>query len=190
MVETSNEEYQRLQTRLKELESAVAVRKRAEEALRKAYDELETRVEERTAELAKVNKKLQNQITERQQAEEALEAAHAFRQAIIDGVAEPIMVIGIDYRVRLMNRAAREFSSGGADVSESLLCYQISHRRETPCDGIEHPCPLEQVRESGQPVTVVHEHYQANGERRVVEVIASPLWGADGTFQGIIESVR
>ena len=190
MVETSNKEYQRLQTRLKELESAVAVRKRAEEALRKAYDELETRVEERTAELAKVNKELQNQITERQQAEEALEAAHAFQQSVIDGVAEPILVIGIDYRVKLMNRAAREFSSGGADVPKSLLCYQISHQRETPCDGIARPCPLEQVSESGQPVTLVHEHYRANGERRFVEVIASPLWGTDGTFQGIIESVR
>jgi signal transduction histidine kinase len=55
---------------------------------------------------------------------------------------------------------------------------------------MEHPCPLEQVRESGQPVTMVHEHYQADGERRLVEVIASPLWGADGAFQGVIESVR
>jgi PAS domain S-box-containing protein len=129
-------------------------------------------------------------ITEGKRAEEALEAAHAFRQAIIDGVAESIMVIGIDYRVQLMNRAAREFSSEGADASESLLCHQISHQRETPCDGTEHPCPLEQVRQSGQPVTVVHEHYQANGEWRVVEVLASPLWGVDGTFQGIIESAR
>ncbi len=129
-------------------------------------------------------------VTERQQAEEALAAAHAFRQTIIDGVAEEIMVIGADYRVRLMNRAAREFSSGGAGVSESLLCYQVSHRRETPCDGTECPCPLEWVRESGQPVTLVHEHYQANGERRLVEIVASPLWGADGAFQGIIESMR
>jgi PAS domain S-box-containing protein len=129
-------------------------------------------------------------ITEGKRVEEALEAAHAFQQAIIDGVAESIMVIGIDYRVQLMNRAAREFSSGGADASESLLCHQISHQRETPCDGTEHPCPLEQVRQSGQPVTVVHEHYQANGEWRVVEVLASPLWGADGAFQGIIESAR
>ena len=68
------------------------------------------------------------------------------------------MVIGLDYRVKLMNRAAREFLSGSADASKSLLCHQVFDRRETPCDGIEHPCPLGQVRESGQPVTVVHEH--------------------------------
>jgi PAS domain S-box-containing protein len=129
-------------------------------------------------------------LVERKRAQEALEAADAFQQSVIDGVADSIMVIGTDYRIKLMNRAAREFSSGGAGASESLLCYQISHRRETPCDGIEHPCPLEQVRESGQSVTVVHEQYQANGERRFLEVIASPLWGADGTFQGIIESRR
>ena len=49
---------------------------------------------------------------------------------------------------------------------------------------------MEQVRQSGQPVTVIHQHYQANGEPRFVEVVASPLWGADGIFQGIIESVR
>lgn len=114
----------------------------------------------------------------------------ALPQLIIDGVAEPIMVIGTDYRVRLMNRAAREFSSAGAKAPQPTLCYQVSHRRSEPCDGIEHPCPLEQVRQSGQPVTVVHQHYQANGELRYVEVIASPLWGADGTFEGIIESVR
>jgi len=144
---------------------------------------LEKEVEAKTGELQESHERLLTVL-------DNLEAAHAFRQAIIDGVAEPIMVIGIDYRVQLMNRAAREFSSGGADASESLLCHQISHQRETPCDGVEHPCPLAQVHESGQPVTVVHEHYQANGERRLVEIIASPLWGADGTFQGIIESTR
>jgi signal transduction histidine kinase len=129
---------------------------------------------------------------ERRRAQEALEAAHAFQQSIMDSVTEPIMVIGLDYRLESMNRAAREFSSGsgGGDESQPLTCYRVSRHRETPCDGIEYPCPLEQVRELGQPVTVVHDHYQANGERRFNEVIASPLWGEDGTFQGIIESVR
>ncbi len=129
-------------------------------------------------------------ITERKRAEEALKAAYTFQQAILDGVAHPIMVIGADYRVKLMNRAACEFSGGDFGVSNPIFCYQVSHQRETPCNGLEHPCPMEQVRQSGQAVTVVHQHYQTNGQLRYVEIIASPLWGPDGAFQGIIESIR
>jgi PAS domain S-box-containing protein len=47
-------------------------RKRTEEALRKAHNELERRVEERTAELAKVNDKIRREIEERKRAEESL----------------------------------------------------------------------------------------------------------------------
>ncbi|MCJ7600100.1 MAG: PAS domain-containing protein, partial [Desulfobulbaceae bacterium] len=47
-------------------------RRQAEEALRRSHDELELRVEERTAELTKVNETLHNEITERKRAEEAL----------------------------------------------------------------------------------------------------------------------
>jgi diguanylate cyclase (GGDEF)-like protein len=47
-------------------------RELAEEALRKAYSELERRVNERTAELAKANEELRNEIAERKRAEKAL----------------------------------------------------------------------------------------------------------------------
>ena len=46
------------------------VRKLADEELRKAYNELEMRVEERTAALVKANEELQTEIAERKQAEE------------------------------------------------------------------------------------------------------------------------
>ncbi len=127
---------------------------------------------------------------ERIRAENALEAAHALQQSIIDGMPQPIMVIGADYRVMSMNQTAREFSSAGAGTSKLLYCYQVSHRRDGPCGGTGHPCPLEQVRDSGQPVTVVHEHHQGHGGRRLVEIIAAPLRATDGSFQGIIESMR
>jgi PAS domain S-box-containing protein len=133
---------------------------------------------------------IQRDITQRKQASEALENAHAFQQLIVDGVGHPIMVIEPDYRVRVANKAAQEFSYGEGESVKPIYCYQMSHRLEVPCDGIEHPCPLAQVRQSGQPVTVVHQHYQANGEQRFVEVVASPIQSIDGSFQGIIESMR
>jgi signal transduction histidine kinase len=48
-------------------------RKQAEGALQKAHDELENRVEERTAKLSEANKKLRRQIIERKKAENALQ---------------------------------------------------------------------------------------------------------------------
>ncbi|HEX73788.1 MAG TPA: PAS domain S-box protein [Dehalococcoidia bacterium] len=168
----------------------ITERMSAQEALVKAKDELEIRVKERTAEMAMANQNLSLEIIERRRAQETLEAAHMYQQSVIDGVAESIMVVGVDYHVKLMNRAARQFSSALTDTAKPLFCYQVSHQRETPCDGIEHPCPMEKARQSGLTVTVVHEYYQTNGERRFFEVIVSPLLGADGTFQGIIESKR
>jgi PAS domain S-box-containing protein len=50
----------------------ISERKHAEEALRNAHDELEMRVEERTAELSKANALLQQEVSERKQVEEAL----------------------------------------------------------------------------------------------------------------------
>ncbi len=133
---------------------------------------------------------IQRDITERIRAKESLEAAHTFQQSIIDGIPEPIMVINTDFRVTLMNRAAREFSAGHDCKPFPNFCYQISHQREEPCTGNEHPCPLEDVKESYQPITVVHEHYQANGERRLIEIIAAPYFNTSGDFLGIIESNR
>src|SRR5262249_45822490 len=49
----------------------VPARKRAEEALRKAHDELEERVRERTRELSRANARLEKQMAKGQQVEEA-----------------------------------------------------------------------------------------------------------------------
>ncbi len=60
----------------------ITKQQQAEEALQQAHNELEIRVEERTAELRKSNEKLQSEIAERQRAEEEVILLQAMTQAI------------------------------------------------------------------------------------------------------------
>jgi PAS domain S-box-containing protein len=116
-------------------------------------------------------------------------AAHELLQATIDGVNEPIILIGTDYQVKLMNQAVRDNYPIGKRTGP-VYCYQVFHHRDTPCRGAAHPCPLEQVRESLRPITVVHEHVRLDGEKHLVEISISPVLGEDGTLTGIVELAR
>src|SRR6266850_2115737 len=62
------------------LEREIAERRRAEAALQAARDELERRVEERTAELARANEELRTEMGRRQQADEERQQA---KQALL-----------------------------------------------------------------------------------------------------------
>lgn len=123
------------------------------------------------------------------QVERERQEAYEFLQTTIDGVAEPVMVIGVDYQVRLMNRIYRE-QYAPKSKGIPLTCYALSHHRETPCDGLDHPCPLAQVSQTLMPVTMVHEHQTADGGIRVIELLASPLFNNTGQLIGIVESSR
>lgn len=62
------------------------VLRRSQEALRKAHDELELRVKERTAELLKANVNLKEQIIERKRAEKELRESEGRYRSLFDGV--------------------------------------------------------------------------------------------------------
>jgi len=74
----------------------VTKRKRAEAALRKAKDELERRVEERTAQLLNANARLREEINERRKTEQALQESEARFRTLVEHAPEIILVLDAD----------------------------------------------------------------------------------------------
>ncbi len=78
-------------------------RKRAEAALQKAHDELEHRVEERTAELTEANEQLRQEMAEHAQAERALRQSEKLLRATLESTADGILVVNENGRVTHSN---------------------------------------------------------------------------------------
>ncbi len=66
----------------------ISERKRTEEALRKAHEELEIRVQERTSELARANEVMQGEIIERKRTEENLRKSEERYRSILESIQE------------------------------------------------------------------------------------------------------
>lgn len=104
-------------------------RKRAEEALRRAKEELELRVEERTAELRLSNESLLREIEERQQAEEALAVERQRLMAVLDRIPAYVALIAPDYTLPVVNREfVQRFGEPG-----HRRCFEFLFGRKEPC---------------------------------------------------------
>ena len=107
----------------------ISEHKRAEQALRKAHEELEMRVGERTEELTKASEQLRAEITERKQAERAVQEARKYVEGIVETVREPLMVLDADLRVISANRSFyRTFKVAPAETVGQFI-YDLGNRQ-------------------------------------------------------------
>lgn len=91
----------------------VTARRRAEEELQRAHDELERRVEERTGELTRANEVLQQEVAERQRAEEQLRRRVAFEK-LISSISSNFINLApeqVDEGINQTLRAVGEFAA-------------------------------------------------------------------------------
>lgn len=122
-------------------------------------------------------------ITEKKQYDDRLSQQKAFLETVIESLPYPFYVINAaDHRIVMANSQA----SPGKDWQE-LTCHQLTHHRDTPCDGGEHRCPLQEVKRTGQPVIMEHIHFDAQGNKQYIEVHGYPICDDHGQVVQMIE---
>ncbi len=125
----------------------IIVRKQAEKTLQKAYDEMEQRVEDCTAELLRKTELSKLEVPDRKKVEEALLTSAQEWRATFDAVKEGIALVDLEQRILRCNnslvhilgrsfseingRTFSEFLHGALEpINSSFLRMLESHRRE------------------------------------------------------------
>lgn len=146
-------------------------RKRAQEALRRAYAELEVRVQERTAELVKTNETLRREIVERKRVERALRETKQKFRALAETVPEIVFTVCPDGRVDYTNPRFQEFTGQSCDSEKGFSWMQALH-----------PEDVESINErrkhclrTGEAYEMKHRLRHRDGEYRWVLCRAQPI---------------
>ncbi len=115
-----------------------------------------------------------------------------FLQSIIDGVDEPIMVIETDFRVSLMNASAkRSMNEFSIMDRNSPKCYEIIHKKSTPCKDMSFECPLKKVIRTKKKTSIIYKYgAEINSVGKYIEISATPLMNENNEVTAIIEVSR
>jgi signal transduction histidine kinase len=112
--------------------------------------------------------------TERKRAEEKIQKSKATLQAVFDGISDPLLMVGKDMSVKILNRSAAEYYQVKSQDVNGKPCYQAFRAGSNPCAG----CDIPSAVSHGKPATF--ERKGVADSDRVEQVVIYPLKEKEG----------
>ncbi|MEJ5329172.1 MAG: PAS domain-containing protein [Desulfobaccales bacterium] len=113
-----------------------------------------------------------------------------FLETIVNGIADHMMVIDLDYRIIEVNRALLEMVGMKKEQVVGRHCYEISHHLHEPCQLPDHPCPLNEAVQTGKAASATHVHFDKEGRERYYHVVCHPLKDESGQVVQVVDLSR
>jgi PAS domain S-box-containing protein len=185
----------------KEASKEIMDRKLAEQEVKRLNEELECRVAWRTAELEAANQKLQNEILERIQVEEAVKDSERRMAGIIDFLPDATFVINKNGKVIAWNRAIEKMTG----IKPEDILDKDNYEYSLPFYGKRRPILIDQVLKSNPDYERIYEKVKKQEDGSLIGEAfiqnmkgkasyllgnAAVLYNSEGEVYGAIESIR
>lgn len=160
----------------------ITARRQAEVRLRQAYQELDQRVQERTADLAAANQRLEQEVRERRRSEEAARRQGAEYQLLLDHV--PAMIWFKDDRNTIIRANAAAVATAALSVG-SIEGRSVYDLYPEEADAY-YQDDLQVMRTGQSKLGIVEQITLAGGEKRWLRTDKIPYRDADGRIIGVV----
>ncbi len=136
--------------------------------------------------------KLEADITQIKEAEDALKRSYEFTRAILDNINDSISIINVsDFTiVDVNNTFMKEYGIKEKSQVIGKTCYEVTHQRPDVCSPPDDKCPLTNAVKNGAHIAVEHVHYDMTGGKKYVEVTASPIRNEKGEILQVVHTSR
>ncbi len=115
-----------------------------------------------------------------------------FLRPLIDGLECEFVVVDRELRITQYYTPLLRQNKLLEQTAIGQHCFEVSHRRNRPCELGEHECPVRKVLETNEKVTVTHYHenqLEGKGRQRLVKVLASPVRDSQGNITQVAELI-